>query len=161
MRGELVIGQGLEVDSESSSDSDDEDNDEEPAVRFIPRGRRQNPACVKTGSALSSRDHGRADAIKVKVKKRPLKLNIVHIKSDPESQGEDSPIRNDTPSPQLSPRTEKAFRLATAYKLSNERKDSLFISLTEMLGMTQSDEDAWENEELRDPSIESYGSVEI
>lgn len=136
LRGEVVIGQGMELISESSSDDEGED---EPVQRRVAR--------------RDKRPRG-----------RPLKLNIVPIRSDSKSQNDlpiESPTRDDTPSPQLSPTTEKAFRSATAYRLSNERKDSLFVPLTELLGITQSDEDAWKNEELHDTSMGSYESMKI
>lgn len=99
-----------------------------------------------------------------KPRSRPPKLNIVPIESDPSSQDQlliQSPGRDDTPSPRLSPITEKAFKLATTYQLSNERKDSMFVSLTELLEISESDEDAWKNEETHDTSMESQESVYI
>jgi hypothetical protein len=135
LRGELVVGQGMDVTSESSSDEGE---------------------CEPVQQLITGRDK--------KPRGRPPKLNIGTIERTSPSQDElliESPARDDTPSPRLSPTTEKAFKLATTYGLSNERKGSLLISLTDLLGITQSDEDAWKNEELHDTSMESYESVEI
>lgn len=127
---EIVAGKRRSVSYHSESEGGSEDP---------PRRRVRGKGSRTTGAQK-----------KKKKKRKPGKVIDVDLALDENSaESSASSSWRVTPSPRLSPRAERIYKEKYFYVLSYEREDSGETKLVDLLGISEADERAWE-EEMQD-----------